>query len=327
MRIGLIGGNGHHYLRGALATLRPGVAVAGDGADDDAARRLADGLDGARWFDDAAAMLDQFKPDVASIGAVYAHNGRWAIEAMQRRIPTVSDKPIATDWATLNTLRSVAGRTPLITEFNFRSDAAFRAATLCVREKRVDPVLLVTGQKSYRFGTRPPWYARRELYGGTIPWIASHAIDAAVFVTGRRLAAVAGAAGNGSRPDYGTMEDHAACLFEYEGGGVALIHADFLRPAGAPTHGDDRLRIAGGRGVVEVREGRCVLMHESDPPQDVTARGGEPVIWRDLLDAARGDTTWYGTERSLGMAAILLAARDAADGRRRVELDPAWSIA
>ena len=34
-------------------------------------------------------------------------------------------------------------------------------------------------------------------------------------------------------------------------GGVASVTLDYLRPAAAPTHGDERLRIAGTRGVIE----------------------------------------------------------------------------
>ena len=35
---------------------------------------------------------------------------------------------------------------------------------------------------------------------------------------------------------------------------------DYLRPATAPTHGDDRLRIAGTLGVVEHQEGRGLTL-------------------------------------------------------------------
>jgi predicted dehydrogenase len=328
MRLAFIGGNGHHYLRGALEELRPEAAVAPDGVDAEPARALAARLPGAKWFDDAAVMLDTFKPEVVSVGAVYARNGVWATEALRRGIAVVSDKPVATSWEVLDQLRETAAKAdvPLVTEFNFRSSGAFRAAHEAVKRGAIGKVVLATGQKSYRFGTRPAWYAHRELYGGTLPWVASHAIDAVVFASGRRLSAAAGSAGNCSKPDYGSMEDHTVSLFEFEGGGAAVVHADYLRPAKAPTHADDRLRLAGERGVIEVRDERCVLLSADEEPRDVTEWGGEPQAWRDLFDAAQGDTTWYGTQRSLGMAAILLAARDAADQRQRIELDPAWSV-
>ncbi len=329
MRLAFIGGCGHHYLRGGLEALRPQVAVASDGVDAAAARRVADAMPGAQWYDDADAMLDGFKPDVVSVGAVYARNGHWAAQALQRKIPVVSDKPVATEWTMLDRVRDAArsGGVPLITEFNFRSTPAFRAAREAVVRDCLGPIALATAQKSYRFRTRPPWYAQRELYGGTLLWIASHGIDAVVFVIGRRYAAVTGSSGNCSKPEYGSMEDHTASLFDLDGGGAAVVHADFLRPPGAPTHGDDRLRIVGGRGVVEVRDGRCTLIGGDDQPCDITEWGGQPQSWRDMLDAAQGDTTWYSTQRSLGMAAILLAARDAADRRTRIDLDPQWSVA
>ena len=48
--------------------------------------------------------------------------------------------------------------------------------------------------------------------------------------------------------------DDTVSLFEFAGGATGIVHADFLRPAKAPTHGDDRLRVVGGTGTIEVRD-------------------------------------------------------------------------
>ena len=59
-------------------------------------------------------------------------------------------------------------------------------------------------------------------------------------------------------------------MFELDGGGTGIVHADFYRPDKTATHGDDRLRVAGTQGVVEVRAGRCLLLANDGAEQDLT---------------------------------------------------------
>ena len=74
MRIAFVGGFGHHYLRGALSDPVAGdiekpVAFARASEQDDHAAELARGLGDVRFYDDADRMLDEFRPDVLSVGA------------------------------------------------------------------------------------------------------------------------------------------------------------------------------------------------------------------------------------------------------------------
>jgi predicted dehydrogenase len=155
MKIGFIGGSGHHYLRGALGEPTVQIAVAGDGGDDAAARQFGQKW-GGQWFDDANRMLDSFRPDVASVGAVYALNGDWAAAALERNIPTVSDKPVAVSQEQYDRLQFLTEQNTkrvLLTEFDFRSRPEFLAGRDAVRSGAIGLPILVTGQKSYRFGT------------------------------------------------------------------------------------------------------------------------------------------------------------------------------
>ena len=322
MKIAFIGGHGHHYLRQVLSDPAHEAAVAPDGHDSTAAAAFARSLPNPTWFDDGHAMLAAFAPDVVSVGGVYGFNGDWAATALARGLPTVTDKPAAATWAQLDRLRDIVSADPaavLLTEFDFRCRPEFVAARAATG--RVGDVVLVTAQKSYRFGTRPPWYADRPAYGGTLPWVASHGLDAVGFVTGDRIVRVVGRGGNVSRPAMGSMEDHVAVLAELAGGGTAVVHADYCRPAAAPTHGDDRLRVAGSAGVVEVRDGRCVVTTHDAPPADVTDTAVVLPIGAELLaTAAGGGSGVFSTADSLSAAALLLHARDAADGRRWVDV-------
>ena len=320
MRLAFIGGHGHHYLRAALTD--PGVVVerpvpiAGDGIDDEKAKEFGATLGDVRWFDDARDMLDTTGPDVVSIGAVYARNGEWAAADLERGIAVVSDKPVAASWEALARLKTLTEGTEhlLLTEFPFRARPEFRAARAVVADGLIGEVVLATAQKSYRFGTRPAWYADRSLYGGTLLWIASHGIDVLRFTTGQRLRPLSGRQGNVSQPGYPTMEDHVVCTFALEGGGSGLVHADFLRPTSARTHGDDRLRLAGSHGIIEVRDGRCLLTTHGQPETDITDTVPAVPVHRALLAAlASGGDEYYSTGASLEMAELLLQARDVAD--------------
>ena len=330
MRLAFIGGNGHHYLRHLLNEPHRKtdfeVAIAGDGHDNKAARALAQKIGRGKWFDTPEQLFDGFGPDVVNIGAVYGHNGEIAALALERDIAVVSDKPIAASWAQLERLKQLTrgNQRLLLTEFPFRSQPEFRAARAAVRDGRIGEVVLASAQKSYRFGaSRPHWYANRDHYAGTMLWVASHGIDAIRFCGGQDFKRVIGVQGNLSKPDYGAMEDHCVALFELENGGNAVVHADFLRPSGAPTHGDDRLRLAGSLGVVEVRADRCLLLSGDAPEEDITDSVTVRPPHFELLAAVQGQNhEFYSTEESLAVAEILLRARDAADGRDWHSADP-----
>jgi predicted dehydrogenase len=273
-------------------------------------------------YDDPIQMLEHYKPDVVGVGAIYGHTGDFVSAAIERGVTKiVSDKPIAATWEKLEQLRKLTreNNVTLLTEFDFHSRAEFRAAREIVRSGQVGDPVLITAQKSYRFNTRPQWYADRSLYTGTMLWVASHAIDAIRFVTERTVVRVIGRQGNISQPSYGSMEDHCMAMLELAGGGSAIVHADFLRPAKAPTHGDDRFRLAGIKGVVEVRDRKCIFIG-SDGEKDMTDSVRPQPMHLELLEALEGKSRdLYSTQASLDTAALLLHARDAADGQKWVD--------
>jgi predicted dehydrogenase len=322
MRLGFIGGFGHHYLRtlpkeASVVIDRP-AAWAPAAPGDAGSGRIAEFGGELKCFDDPIQLLDEYKPTVVSIGAIYADNGKLVAAAMERGIDVVSDKPIAATWEQLDRIRNLASKTSrtVLTEFDFRSRREFRAARQIIRSGMLGEPILATAQKSYRFGLRPSWYGDRSKYAGTMLWVASHGIDAIWFATGKRFSRVIARGGNLSQPKYGAMEDHVTAMFELENGATGLVHADYLRPPAASSHGDDRLRIAGSKGVVEVRGGRCLFIGADSAEQDVTESVTVQPMHLELLAALRAESKdLYGTQESLAMAAVLLHARDAQDAQ------------
>ena len=102
---------------------------------------------------------------------------------------------------------------------------------------------------------------------------------------------------------------------------VGIAHADYLRPDAAPTHGDDRLRVAGSKGVLEIRDGRCILITQADGPHDITETVPPIDLAAELLAAAHGESVdLFSTSESLQMADILLKSREAADTLTTIKL-------
>ncbi|MCC5827823.1 MAG: Gfo/Idh/MocA family oxidoreductase [Phycisphaeraceae bacterium] len=319
MKLALIGGNGHHYLKAAAADSSLDVqvvAVSGDGVDPGAAGKHMEAFPKAQWFDSPERMLDEARPDVVSVGAVYAHNGINAMLCLERNIPVASDKPVATTWEMLEKLRRTADASTaqLVTEFDFRARPAMASARKLVLDGAIGTPILATAQKSYPFAKRPDWYADRKMYGGTVLWVASHGIDALEFITGRRIERATGRSGNLSRESWPTFEDHTISLCELEGGTSGCVHADFLRSPKAGSWGDDRVRIAGSAGVIEVRDNRCMLEAMDAPPSDQTDMVRPEPLHRIMLDALlHGGNEQFSKALSLQSAATLLAARDGTD--------------
>ena len=334
-KICFIGGYGHHFVQQILTdpTIICNVAVASDGYDHAAARRFFDRLTenagsrqlSIRWFDDGESALNEYKPDLLSVGAVYGFNGDWNAAGISRDISTVSDKPVAATWEQYRKLEQLLAEKPsriLLTEFSFRTQLEFVAAHELVSSGRIGDVVLVTAQKSYRFGTRPDWYRNRAWYPGTLMWVASHGIDATEFVTGESIVRLTGRQGNKSRPDMGSMEDHVTMLGALSDGGSFIVHADYLRPCNASSHSDDRVRVAGTKGIIEVRNGRVELLNESGKLSDVTDQTSVRIgIGRTLFDTAMGHLSQnFSSEQTMKTAKLLLIARDAVDKQQWIDV-------
>jgi predicted dehydrogenase len=326
MKYAIIGGNGHHSLV-HLALADPEfrlVAVASDGRDNRAAEYQDTPIftKDSQYFDDYEKMLDVVKPNVVSVGCQYAFNGRANRAVLERGIPVLSEKPIANSMEELTALdKLVRGGARLVPEFTMRWNAEYIAARRAVAEGRIGKITLVGAQKSYRFNTRPDFYKKRETYTGTISWVAVHAIDFARWCAGFEYASVSGVHGNFSQPDYPEFEDHVTLNFALKDGGACVITADFLRPKSASTHSDDRLRVMGTKGYVEVRNGECVVCTH-DGPEEKMALTSVPreQMARDMLASALGEKDSIPWDDTFRITEVCLKARDAADSGRPVAL-------
>lgn len=332
MKFAIIGSYGHrNFLLDSLSKLPEGklVAAALWGDDDplaDVLRKYPDGQIDVPIYDDYRRMLDEAHPDVVGVFMPLHRLAEASIEAAQRGCHILSEKPLATTLADLETLRGAVARAGVEIRacFNLRGLPAFQAARQAVQAGRIGTPILAFGQKSYPFADRDKFFASRETYGGTIPWCAIHAIDFVSWCCGRDYARAAALHSNAAHPSHPGMEDNGGLLLEFQGGGTAVITFDYLRPWANEKHwswGDDRLRIAGSEGIVEVVDegSRCVLL---------TPAGREELPLpdeRDLLEdfvafLRMGSQPLVTSAESFRATEVALKARDAADSRRMVDL-------
>jgi predicted dehydrogenase len=65
------------------------------------------------------------------------------------------------------------------------------------------------------------------------------------------------------------------------------MRLDYLRPPSAPTHGDDRLRLAGTKGVIEYQASTgLTLVTTGEPPKRIEALPERGWVFVDFLAAA-----------------------------------------
>ena len=275
-------------------------------------------------YEDYRHMLDDERLDVLAVTPPFYQHSHVSIEALQRGCAVYCEKPAAISHEDLDKVRSAwqASGKPFGLMLNFRYDHCFYTAHQLVRDGLIGDPVLAYGQKTYRFGQRPDFFRKRDTSGGLIPWVGIHAIDWCRWVSGRQYTAVTANHANAATPEYPGMEDHAACLFEFDNGGSAVMAFDFLRPEGAATHGDDFLRLTGTRGYLEVRSPQGLQVVTAEGPVPVSLSRPEYGPFADFLHSVMDPrhVCLVSAEDSFAVTEIALRTRDAADGGQRVIL-------
>ena len=263
------------------------------------------------YFSDALAMLDEARPDVAVVSPVFGLAAEAVIACAARGIDVLCEKPVATTQAQLSRVERAVKESGIrfCAMHEMRFFPTFYEGARLVREGAVGEICLVSAQKSYKFSSRnPAWYADRALFGGTIPWVGIHAIDWIYYFTGKRFLSVT-AQSDGQSP-----ERAAVCQFMLEGGVPASLSIDYHRPKAAPTHGDDRIRVVGTRGVLEICGDVLRLLDERG--ERTVASAPIATLWERFLageEPIPADEIFYLTR-------VALLAREAADTGEKINL-------
>ncbi|MFH1731049.1 MAG: Gfo/Idh/MocA family oxidoreductase [Planctomycetota bacterium] len=331
MKLCMIGTRGHNgYVHAGLEKL-PDVQVAGvsagtPGGDPGGLKAWcnAHGHPG-EVFDDWLAMLDAAQPDLLSVAGPFELHADICVEAFRRGIHVFCEKPVATTLAELARVRAAheAAGVHFAAMMGLRYAPAFYTAWRAVQDGAVGTVRLISTRKSYKLGERSAFFRSRTTYPGTIPWVGSHAIDWIHWFSGEAFETVRAAHSTRDNRGHGDLEVSALCHFTMTNEVFASASIDYLRPPGAPTHGDDRVRVAGTQGVVEVRGGEVFLVSgETDGERQLAAACGRQIFCDFVRHAAGEAEALIGPEETFAVTEACLLARQSADEGKPMAFPP-----
>jgi predicted dehydrogenase len=330
MRLGLIGTVMHWQTYEPALKTCPGLelaAVAVSGPEETlGAFDHAPGLTVATHrYEDAKQMLEREKLDVVQICARPDRLPTLAQACLERGIPTLCEKPLAMDLKSLEALYKTAQQTsvPLLPMHTQRGEPTWAAVAQAVRAGQIGDVLIGFSQKTYKWGnSRPDYFRSRKTFPGLAPFVGIHAFDWLYYILGDVFATVQGHQSATARPDYTACASQGAYLLTLNNGGVIALTCDYLRPQTAPTHGDERLRLAGTRGLIEASlvEDRATLTTAQQKARNLSLPS-TPDLFTAFVRGLRGEGP-LPLSRSEGfrITEIALKAQQAADTGRTLSL-------
>jgi predicted dehydrogenase len=253
---------------------------------------------------------------VVVLGPFESHTAM-CVDAIERGIHVLSEKPAALTFEQLDLLRKACAAHPDIHLGGLmfsRYTPGFYTGWKMIRQGAIGDVRLLDARKSYKLGDRPAFYRDRQTYGGTIPWVGSHAIDWVMWLSGQKLLTVSAMHSCEQNPGNGTMERAAVCQFTLAGERAAQVSIDVFRPASAPTHGDDWARVVGTEGVMELRPDSVALINAHNDGSKPVPVACDRQLLSDFIDHADGKTkALIDAQSTLDLTEACLRARDSAD--------------
>ena len=344
VRVGMIGRTGHiGYVLDEIDTV-PGARIVAYAFEDGAWSFNSDGtarpgpydmgrnrrwLEGQPWttadlrlYETYQEMLEKERLDLAVVALPYARNAFAVAAAARAGVNIFSEKPVAVTLADLDLVEAAVEKSGvrLSAMFGMRYSPNIFTVRETVLKGSIGRPCLARAQKSYKWGEERPWFYRdKGIYGSTILWVGIHAVDYVRWATGLEVRKVSGFHSNLAHPGFEGVQDTAVLSLELEGGASASITMDFLRPDTAPTHGDDRLRIAGSEGIVETigEPATVTLLRRDQDPGSLGLVAPPRSMFADLVSELRGEGMHLiGPDEAVRVTRICIVATEAAETGR-----------
>jgi predicted dehydrogenase len=327
IRLGIIGWEGHPgEVTGPLERL-PDVEVAAIcHSDPKVLERMARSprLTAAAKYSSYDDMLGREKLDVVGVCNNNGERAAAVLACAKAKVNTIAEKPLAITRSDFERVKSAVDSSGISLGMllPMRFDPSYLALRKIVEDGSIGEIAQIDAQKSYKAGDRPDWFLKRSSYGSTILWIGIHMLDLMRWTSGREFTEVAGFHGHVAFPELGEMDNVTVSAFRLDNGGTATLRMDYLRPDTATTHGDDRLRLGGTKGVAEYMAATGVtLMRAGAAPtviKDLPPRGS---VFIDYLES-----TYLGKKPSLALKDIYavnevtLAAHEASEAGKTIRI-------
>jgi predicted dehydrogenase len=275
----------------------------------------------AQSYEQWRHLVEHTMPDVCCVADENGLRVEQLLPLIERDIHIVSEKPLVTTLADLERLRAAfaKSKSQLTMLLELRHHPKYARVRELVQLGEIGEVCQVATQKSYQWGERPAWYQSRARLGGTLPFIGIHSLDIIHWVTGLDFTQIAAFHGRIGHPEIGETEDHASVLAQLSNGASVTARIDYLRPAAAVGHGDERLRVVGTKGIVEVNEGDDAISLITDTKTERIPFGETENLFVEFAKFLHGgpppritsDDCFYMTE-------VVLQARQAADEKKLI---------
>lgn len=282
-------------------------------------------LHAAQSYEQWRHLIEHTMPEVCCVAGESGGRVEQLLALMERDIHIVAEKPLVTTLADLERLRVAFGKSKsqLTMLLELRHQPKNVRVREIIRRGDIGEVCQVATQKSYQWGERPDWYRSRARFGGTIPFIGIHSLDLIQWVTGLDFTQLAAFHGNLGHPEMGETEDHASVLARLSNGASVTARLDYLRPTAAATHGDDRLRVVGTKGIVEVNESDdAISLIAGDKTERIPFGETENLFVEFAKSLHGGPAPRITADECFYITEVVLQARQAADDRNMVELAP-----
>jgi predicted dehydrogenase len=240
----------------------------------------------AHFYPGTAELLAREQLDLAAVCNNDGERAGAILACMGKGLNVIAEKPLGLSRAEFASIQTAAAQANVRvgTLLPMRFDPPYLAMKQIVESGEIGEIAQIDAQKSYQLGTRPEWQKRRALYGSTILWIGIHMIDLMLWTSGRRFTEAASFQSRVGIPEYRDLENVTASIFRLDNGGTATLRMDYLRPLTAPGHGDDRLRLAGSKGVVEYQESTGVtLMNGAGKPRVISQLPEQKSVFIDFI--------------------------------------------
>lgn len=323
VRVAVWGLEGHSGEYTKVLARYPDVEIAGVyHKDAKAAERYARGK--AKVFSDPIKMLDEVKPDIVGVCNSDGERAAAILESVKRKMHVVAEKPLSISRGDLDRIKKAvaAQNVKLGMLLPMRWERPYQALKKIVDSGEIGEVIQISAQKSYVLGQRDEWMRNRKTYGSTILWIGIHMFDLMRFTSGREMKAASSFMGMPGELRQGDMETTTATAFRLDNGGTATLHMDYCRPAAAGSHGDDRLRLAGTKGIAEYMAATGVtLLATGKKPATLVELPPEGSIFAEFLDHVYlGKPTGLPHDEIYRICEITLGAHEAAVSGKVIQL-------
>ncbi len=273
------------------------------------------------YFADYIEMLDHVKPDLAVVSPRFDLTATVCMECAKRGIHIYAEKAIALSRKELADLKQCVeeNNVRLMAMHNLHFIGPFYEAMCMARRGEIGDVRMVNAQKSYKLGQRADFFKKRETYGGTIPWVGIHGLDWIYAFIHRPCVKVSATQSSFANNNHGDLETTCLCQFTFEDEVIASLQIDFLRPKAASVYGDDRVRVVGTKGVLEVRGGKLYSITEEGEKvsEPETTKDQVMEFLEEILSGNPGELT---QEDIFYITDLILVARDAAESGEIVYL-------